>query len=83
MPLHSVGLLRAGLIRLSMQLPHRDRQLGMSSIPTPTVRPGRDRPTTPRLLREFIDKPQDKVDGTCLKEIPAPTFQLGSAGPQP
>ena len=38
---------------------------------------------TPRLLREFIDKPSAKVDGKCLKEIPAPTFQLGSAGPQP
>ena len=37
----------------------------------------------PRLLREFLDKPADKVDGACLKEIPAPTFQLGSAGPQP
>ncbi len=38
---------------------------------------------TPRLLREFIDKPTAKVDATCLKEIPAPTFQLGSAGPHP
>ncbi len=38
---------------------------------------------TPRLLREFLDKPAEKVNGTCLKEIPAPTFQLGSAGPQP
>ena len=37
----------------------------------------------PRLLREFLDKPADNVDGACLKEIPAPTFQLGSAGPQP
>lgn len=37
----------------------------------------------PRLLREFIDKPGSPVDGACLKEIPAPTFQLGSAGPQP
>ncbi|MES2320574.1 MAG: alpha/beta hydrolase [Pseudomonadota bacterium] len=37
----------------------------------------------PRLLREFLDKPADKVNGACLKEIPAPTFQLGSAGPQP
>ncbi len=36
-----------------------------------------------RLLREFIDKPTAKVNGECLKEIPAPTFQLGSAGPQP
>ncbi|UUZ56172.1 hypothetical protein LP419_13140 [Massilia sp. H-1] len=38
---------------------------------------------TPRLLREFLDKPEEKVNAECLKEIPAPTFQLGSAGPQP
>ncbi|MFL6658576.1 MAG: alpha/beta fold hydrolase [Massilia sp.] len=37
----------------------------------------------PRLLREFLDRPDARVDGACLKEIPAPTFQLGSAGPQP
>lgn len=37
----------------------------------------------PRLLRSFLDHPQDKLDDACLKEIPAPTFQLGSAGPQP
>jgi len=37
----------------------------------------------PRLLRSFLDHPQDKLDGACLNEIPAPTFQLGSAGPQP
>lgn len=37
----------------------------------------------PRLLRSFLDKPQDKLDASCLKEIPPPTFQLGSAGPQP
>ena len=37
----------------------------------------------PRLLREFLDKPQVKLDTSCLDEIPAPTFQLGSAGPQP
>lgn len=53
MPLHSVGLLRAGLIRLRMLLHRRDRQYGMSSIPTPSARSGRDRPTTPRLLREL------------------------------
>lgn len=38
---------------------------------------------TPRLLREFIDKPQQPVAASCLKEIPVPGFQLGSAGPQP
>jgi hypothetical protein len=37
----------------------------------------------PRLLRAFLDQPTAKVDGACLDEIPAPTFQLGSAGPQP
>jgi pimeloyl-ACP methyl ester carboxylesterase len=37
----------------------------------------------PRLLRKFLDKPQDKLDTRCLSEIPAPTFQLGPAGPQP
>lgn len=37
----------------------------------------------PRLLREFLDKPAAKLDAACLAEIPAPTFQLGSAGPQP
>ncbi len=37
----------------------------------------------PRLLRAFLDRPQDKLDATCMAEIPAPTFQLGSAGPQP
>ena len=37
----------------------------------------------PRLLREFLDQPTDAVKGACLKEIPAPTFQLGSAGPLP
>ncbi len=37
----------------------------------------------PRLLREFLDQPERQVNAACLKEIPAPTFQLGSAGPQP
>jgi pimeloyl-ACP methyl ester carboxylesterase len=37
----------------------------------------------PRLLRAFLDHPEKKVDAACLDEIPAPTFQLGSAGPQP
>lgn len=37
----------------------------------------------PRLLREFLDQPDKPVAAACLKEIPAPTFQLGSAGPQP
>ncbi|WP_229459324.1 alpha/beta fold hydrolase [Massilia cavernae] len=37
----------------------------------------------PRLLRAFIDQPDQKLDATCLAEIPAPTFQVGSAGPHP
>ncbi|MGJ7915641.1 alpha/beta fold hydrolase [Massilia sp. LXY-6] len=37
----------------------------------------------PRLLREFLDRPDGPLDAGCLAEIPAPTFQLGSAGPQP
>ncbi len=38
---------------------------------------------TPRLLREFLDQPERPLEAKCLNEIPAPTFQLGSAGPQP
>lgn len=38
---------------------------------------------TPRLLRKFLDNPDKPLDATCLDEIPAPSFQLGSAGPQP
>ena len=37
----------------------------------------------PRLLRTFLDQPGAKLDAACLEEIPPPTFQLGSAGPQP
>lgn len=37
----------------------------------------------PRLLREFLDRPQAQLNAACLDEIPAPTFQLGNAGPQP
>ena len=37
----------------------------------------------PRLLREFLDQPTRQLNAKCLAEIPAPTFQLGSAGPQP
>ncbi len=38
---------------------------------------------TPRLLREFLDQPSAPLDAKCLTEIPAGTFQLGSAGPHP
>jgi pimeloyl-ACP methyl ester carboxylesterase len=37
----------------------------------------------PRLLRTFLDQPGAALDARCLDEIPPPTFQLGSAGPQP
>jgi hypothetical protein len=37
----------------------------------------------PRLMRTFLDRPAAPLDASCLAEIPAPTFQLGSAGPQP
>jgi pimeloyl-ACP methyl ester carboxylesterase len=37
----------------------------------------------PRLMREFLDQPAARVAAACLDEIPAPTFQLNSAGPQP
>jgi pimeloyl-ACP methyl ester carboxylesterase len=37
----------------------------------------------PRMLRDFLDHPNSKLNASCLAEIPAPTFQLGSAGPQP
>jgi len=37
----------------------------------------------PRLLREFLDRPASPLDAKCLADVPAPTFQLGSAGPQP
>ncbi len=37
----------------------------------------------PRLLREFLDTPDQPVRADCLKDIPVPGFQLGSAGPQP
>jgi pimeloyl-ACP methyl ester carboxylesterase len=36
-----------------------------------------------KVLRDFFDHPDKKTDAHCLSEIPAPTFQLGSAGPQP
>lgn len=37
----------------------------------------------PRLLRTFLDNPAQKLDAKCLSEIPAPSFQVGSAGPHP
>lgn len=37
----------------------------------------------PRLLREFLDRPDQPVDAQCLSDIPPVGFQLGAAGPQP
>ncbi|WP_342118758.1 alpha/beta fold hydrolase [Pseudoduganella sp. OTU4001] len=37
----------------------------------------------PRLMRSFLDQPGVALKAECLSEIPAPTFQLNSAGPQP
>jgi pimeloyl-ACP methyl ester carboxylesterase len=37
----------------------------------------------PRLLREFLDRPDQPLRAACLDDVPAPTFQVGSAGPQP
>lgn len=37
----------------------------------------------PRLLREFLDQPEQRLDGACLKEIPSASFQVSSAGPHP
>jgi len=37
----------------------------------------------PRLLREFIDRPDQPLAADCLKDIPRNGFQLGAAGPHP
>jgi len=37
----------------------------------------------PRLLREFLDRPDAPLVATCLKDIPRNSFQLGAAGPHP
>jgi pimeloyl-ACP methyl ester carboxylesterase len=37
----------------------------------------------PRLLREFLDRPEQPVVTKCLSEIQSPSFQVGSAGPHP
>jgi pimeloyl-ACP methyl ester carboxylesterase len=37
----------------------------------------------PRLLRQYLDQPAAPLKADCLNDIPAPTFQLNSAGPQP
>ncbi|MET0656761.1 MAG: alpha/beta fold hydrolase [Steroidobacteraceae bacterium] len=36
----------------------------------------------PRLLREFLDAPEQPLNGHCLNEIPLPPFMLTAAGPQ-
>jgi pimeloyl-ACP methyl ester carboxylesterase len=37
----------------------------------------------PRLLREFLDHPEQALAAQCLKDIPRNGFQLGAAGPHP
>jgi pimeloyl-ACP methyl ester carboxylesterase len=37
----------------------------------------------PRLMREFLDKPEQAPDQACLRDIAAPPFQLGHAGANP
>ncbi|MFD2270998.1 alpha/beta fold hydrolase [Undibacterium arcticum] len=37
----------------------------------------------PRLLREFLDQPQQALQAQCLADISRPSFQLGAAGPHP
>jgi len=37
----------------------------------------------PRLLREFVDRPEQALAAECLKDIPRGSFQLDAAGPHP
>jgi len=37
----------------------------------------------PKLLREFLDAPEQKLDGSCVNEIPLPPFVINAAGPTP
>ncbi|WP_211197815.1 alpha/beta fold hydrolase [Permianibacter fluminis] len=37
----------------------------------------------PKLLREFLDAPTEKIDGQCLNDIPLPPFVINVAGPAP
>lgn len=37
----------------------------------------------PKLLRRFLDAPEQKLDGKCLDEVAAPSFVLSNAGAQP
>ena len=37
----------------------------------------------PRLLRAFLDRPEQAVDKRCLDEVTIPAFQLGHAGTKP
>lgn len=36
-----------------------------------------------KLVRDFLDRPAQKVDAQCVAKIPAMGFQLGAAGPKP
>ena len=37
----------------------------------------------PKLLRQFLDAPEQKLDGKCLAELPASPFVMSAAGAQP
>lgn len=37
----------------------------------------------PKLLRDFLDKPTDKVDDACLQSTRFPPFVVSAAGPRP
>lgn len=37
----------------------------------------------PKLLKDFIDKPDDKLDGKCLDEVALPPFSIGNIGSAP
>lgn len=37
----------------------------------------------PKLLREFLDAPTEKLDGKCLNDIPLPPFVINAAGLAP
>lgn len=37
----------------------------------------------PKLLRQFLDAPEQKLDGHCLQDLTAPSFVVSAAGAQP
>jgi len=37
----------------------------------------------PRLLRQFLDAPEQRLDASCLERLSLPPLMLGAAGPRP